>query len=76
MTKFIEVQLNGKLTAINIDNIAMITRISEFETEFELLTKDASNSPTKFRVSKNYSEFKLVLTNQDRLAFDFAVNAH
>jgi hypothetical protein len=76
MAKFIEAYINGKLTAVNIDNIATITRVSELETEFELLTRNKENEPLKFKALKNYAEFRLILNNEDRLVFDFVVNTH
>jgi hypothetical protein len=76
MTKFIEVIIEGETQSINIDNIAMMKRVSEFVTEFHLLTKDQNGLPIKFQVLKNYSEFRLILNNENRLAFDFAINTH
>jgi hypothetical protein len=76
MTKFIEVIIEGNPHSINIDNIAMMKRISEFVTEIHLLTKDKNDLPIKFQVLKNYSDFRLILNNENRLAFDFAINTH
>lgn len=76
MTKFIEVVINGETCLINIDNIATIKRISEFVTEFNLLTKDKNSLPITFQVYKNYADFRLILNEEDRLAFNFTINAH
>ena len=76
MTKFIEVTIGNEISLINIDNIAMIKRVSEFVTEFSLLTKDKNNSQITFQVYKNYADFRLILNNENRLAFDFTINTH
>ena len=76
MTKFIEVTIGNEISLINIDNIAMIKRVSEFVTEFSLLTKDKNNSQITFQVYKNYADFRLILNDENRLAFDFTINAH
>ncbi len=76
MTKFIEVIIENETHLINIDNIAMIKRLSEFETEFHLLTKDKNNLPITFKVLKNYSEFRLIFNDENRLVFNLAINTH
>jgi hypothetical protein len=76
MTKFIEATIGSEISLINIDNIAMIKRVSEFVTEFTLLTKDKNDSQITFQVYKNYSDFRLILNDENRLAFDFAINTH
>ena len=76
MTKFIEVTIGSEISLISIDNIAMIKRVNEFVTEFSLLTKDKNNSQITFQVYKNYADFRLILNNENRLAFDFTINAH
>ena len=71
-----EVTIGSEISLISIDNIAMIKRVNEFVTEFSLLTKDKNNSQITFQVYKNYADFRLILNNENRLAFDFTINAH
>lgn len=75
MTKFLEINLDDNLQLINLENISYLKQIDSNTTEFELFSKDDTNTPIKFLIHFNYMNFKLLLEDTNNLAFDFPLIA-
>lgn len=76
MTKFLEINLDGELQIININNISYIKQVDTNTTEFALFTKDETNIPVKFLIHYNYKNFKSILEENRNIAFDFQLLAN
>lgn len=75
MTKFLEINLDGELHLININNISYIKQVDANTTEFSLFSQ-VDNIPVKFLIHYNYMNFKLILEENKNLAFDFQLLAN
>ncbi len=73
MTKFFQITINGKLHAINTDNVAMVKQIDANLTEIHLFSKN-ENEQIIFKVAYNYMNFIKALDDKDEFSIDFVLN--
>lgn len=74
MTKFIEVLIDGKIHAINLDNISMVKQIDISTLEIHLLTK-GKGEQISFCIPFNYGQLRHILIQEGRLTDSPAINA-